>query len=53
MPTHDEIGKVFMWRGREEVNVREKVRERERGSESDQCCGEVERAGGRGEEVEV
>lgn len=26
MPTHDEIGELFLWRGREEVNVREKVR---------------------------
>jgi Rogdi leucine zipper containing protein len=26
MPTHDEIGELFLWRGKEEVNVREKVR---------------------------
>jgi Rogdi leucine zipper containing protein len=26
MPTHDEMGEVFPWRGKEEVNVREKVR---------------------------
>lgn len=26
MLMHDEMGEVFMWRGREEVNVREKVR---------------------------
>jgi hypothetical protein len=25
-PTHDEMGEVFLWRGREEVHVREKVR---------------------------
>lgn len=25
-PTHDEVGEVFLWRGKEEVNVREKVR---------------------------
>lgn len=25
-PTHDEMGEVFAWRGREEVHVREKVR---------------------------
>ena len=26
LPTHDEIGEVFQWRGREEVIVREKLR---------------------------
>jgi Rogdi leucine zipper containing protein len=25
-PTHDEMGEVFLWRGREEVHVREKVK---------------------------
>jgi hypothetical protein len=26
LPTHDEMGEVFQWRGREEVTVREKLR---------------------------